>query len=143
MSADRYRELTKKWIGPAPDGTGVMNASDAGMEMITEDCVWQMPPSNPMGKVEGRDAIGRIQARAKQVYQWDTIRIEPLQIIADEGGAVALYRFSCRQVMDDEPYSCLYAHFLRFRGDEICEIVDLFDSLAWYRQSGHKLERKS
>ena len=136
------RALATKWIGPAEDGAGVMNIAPEAMGMMTEDCVWQMPPSNPMGRVEGREKIGEIHAKAKSVYQWDTIRIKTFRVLVDGDQAVVHFELSCRQVIDDEPYTCQYAHFLTFRNGLICEIVDLFDSLSWYRQSGHKLERR-
>lgn len=132
--------LVHRWIGLAPDGKAVFNIHPDAAELLTEDAVWQMPPSNPLGAVRGREAIMKIQTLAKSVYQWDTIKLRPIRVIVEGDQAVAFYEITCRQVIDDEPYACQYAHFLTFRDGKICEIVDLFDSLSWFRQSGRKLE---
>jgi ketosteroid isomerase-like protein len=139
-SEAHIRAMVDRWIGPAEDGKGVMNISPGALEMLTEDAVWIMPPSNPLGEIRGRDNIVKIHSMARKVYQWDTLKLRPIKTLVDGDEAVAYYEISCLQVLDGEPYQCQYAHFLTFRDGLIAEIRDLFDSLHWYRQSGHKLE---
>src|SRR5262245_25815676 len=74
---ERNKALIRRWIAPAPDGSGPFLLTDAARELLAEDAVWHLPPSAEIpgvaagGVVRGRGAIHGIQRRARDLRRAD------------------------------------------------------------------------
>ena len=42
---DTNKEIIRRWIGPADDGSGPFLLTDAALELLAEDAVWHLPPT--------------------------------------------------------------------------------------------------
>jgi len=131
---ERNKALIRRWIAPAPDGSGPFLLCDAARELLAEDAVWHLPPSTVVpgvsvdGVVRGRDAIHGIQRRAREIYDAPTMRTEVRRLLADEDWVVLQYSMHCRAA-NGRPFQQEYVFLFEVRDGRIASIWDYYDTL--------------
>ena len=131
---ERNKALIRRWIAPAPDGSGPFLLTDAARELLAEDAVWHLPPSAEVpgvsagGVVRGRDAIHGIQRRAREIYDVPTMRTEVHRLLADEDWVVLQYGMRCRAA-NGSPFHQEYVFLFQIRDGRIATIWDYYDTL--------------
>jgi ketosteroid isomerase-like protein len=128
LLAELRRRQRAMYAGEAPP--------DHVAELLTEDVVWHVPGTSPIaGDHTGRDAVRRYFDRRRALAQ-DTLRITPLQAMADDEVVVELADGAA--TLGGEPATWRTAGVYRIAGGRIAEAwlvpLDLaaFDA-AWSR----------
>jgi len=131
---EHNKALIRRWIAPAPDGSGPFLLSDAARELLAEDAVWHLPPSAEIpgvsagGVVRGRDAIHGIQRRAREIYDVPTMRTQVRRLLADGDWVVLQYSMRCRAA-NGRDFHQEYAFLFEVRDGRIVAIWDYYDTL--------------
>ena len=132
------KALIRRWIEPAPDGSGPFLLTDAARELLAEDAVWHLPPSAELpgvavdGVVRGRDAIHAIQRRAREIYDVPTMRTRVRSLLADGDHVAIQYEMRCRAA-NGNPFRQEYAFVFEVRDGKIVSLWDYYDTLALER----------
>ena len=138
---ERNKALIRRWIAPAPDGSGPFLLHENARDLLAEDAVWHLPPSavvpgvSEAGVVRGRDAIQGIQRRAREIYAVETMHIEVRRLLADEDWVVLQYAMRCRAA-NGRPLRQEYAFLFEVRDGRIATIWDYYDTLELERVLG-------
>jgi ketosteroid isomerase-like protein len=131
---DRNKDLIRRWIGPADDGTRPFLLSDAALELLAEDAVWHLPPTAEIPGlddprvVRGRDDIHAIQMRADEIYDVPTMQVEIRNLLADGDWVVLQYLLRCRATNGND-YEQEYVFLFEIRDGRISTIWDYYDTL--------------
>ena len=131
---ERNKALIRRWIAPAPDGSGPFLLTDAARELLTEDAIWHLPPSAEIpgvsegGVVRGRDAIHGIQQRAREIYDVPTMHMQVRRVLADGDWVVLQYEMRCRAANGSD-FHQEYVFLFELRDGRIVTIWDYYDTL--------------
>jgi len=131
---DRNKEIIRRWIGPADDGSGPFLLTDAALELLAEEAVWHLPPTAEIPglddpqTVRGRDAIHAIQMRAGEIYDVPTMSVDIRNLLADGDWVTLQYQLNCRAA-NGNPYTQEYVFLFELRDGRIVTIWDYYDTL--------------
>lgn len=102
--------------------------------VLSEDVVWHLPPFAKSPPLEGRPAVLDFLEKAPAEYYApgsSKLEIELLTVDGELASCQGTLRATTRRGM---PYENRYVFFARFRGELICEVWELMDTVAFQEQ---------
>ena len=101
---DRNKEIIRRWIGPADDGSGPFLLTDAALELLAGGRgvappaeTAEIPGLDDSQTVRGRDAIQHdARSAAGEIYDVPTMTVDIRNLLADGDWVTLQYQLNCR-----------------------------------------------